>query len=146
LSGGLNGALRLYALDGTLRATLVGHTGEIKAVAVSADGRWAVSGAGDQTLRLWSLVALPASGSVELTPTLTLFPATNGEWAAWTPEGNFVTSQHGVRLIGYSVNQGLDKVAHYVPAEQVRDRLYRPELILTKLHGDLPQQPYSAVR
>ena len=40
LSGGLNGVLRLYALDGTLRVDLVGHSGEIKAVAVSADGRW----------------------------------------------------------------------------------------------------------
>jgi WD40 repeat protein len=146
LSGGMNGMLRLYALDGRLQATLVGHTGEIKAVAVSADGRWAVSGASDQTLRLWSLAALPASGSPELSPTLTLFPATDGEWAAWTPEGHFVTSPHGMRFIGYSIDQGHDKMAKYVPAEQVRDRLYRPELILTKLHGDLQPQPYSAVR
>jgi WD40 repeat protein len=146
LSGGMNGMLRLYALDGRLQATLVGHTGEIKAVAVSADGRWAVSGASDQTLRLWALAALPASGSPALTPTLTLFPATDGEWAAWTPEGHFVASPHGMRFIGYSIDQGHDKMAKYVAAEQVRDRLYRPELILSRLHGNRQPQPYSAAR
>jgi WD40 repeat protein len=39
LSGGLNCSLVLYRLDGTPRATLVGHTGEVLAVAVSGDGR-----------------------------------------------------------------------------------------------------------
>jgi WD40 repeat protein len=146
LSGGMHGVLRLYTLNGQLRATLVGHTGEIKAVAVSADGRWAVSGANDQTLRLWSLAALPETGSMELTSTLTLFPAIDGEWAVWTPEGFFAASMHGAHLLGYSVNQGLDKVAKYIPAEQLRDRFYRPELILTKLYGDLHKQPYSVAR
>ena len=59
LSGGLNGVLTLYRLDGTPRATLVGHTGEVLAVAISGDGRWALSGAVDHTLALWSLAASP---------------------------------------------------------------------------------------
>jgi len=146
LSGGMHGVLRLYTLNGQLRATLVGHTGEIKAVAVSTDGRWAVSGANDQTLRLWSLAALPETGSTELTSTLTLFLAIDGEWVAWRPEGFFAASAHGAHLLGYCVNQGLDKVAKYIPAEQLGDRLYRPELILTKLYGDLHKQPYSVAR
>src|SRR5262249_28667438 len=66
LSGGQNGMLELYGLDGKVRARLVGHTGEIKAVAVSADSRWAVSGSVDQTLKLWSLADIPAAGSVEI--------------------------------------------------------------------------------
>ena len=68
--------LGLYTLDGKIRARLVGHTGEIKAVAVSADGRWALSGSADQTLSLWSLAKLPASGSLDMAPVLTLFPST----------------------------------------------------------------------
>jgi WD40 repeat protein len=138
LSGGMNGVLRLYALDGTLRAKFLGHTGEIRAVAVSADGQWALSGSNDQTLRLWSLAALPAAGSTEVVPTLTLFPATDGEWVAWTPEGAMVASPHGARLLGYSINQGPDKVARYVPVEQGPARLLRPEMILTKLQSHLP--------
>jgi WD40 repeat protein/type II secretory pathway predicted ATPase ExeA len=146
LSGGLNGVLTLYTCDGKRRAELVGHTGEIKAVAISADGRWALSGSNDQTLKLWSLTALPQSGSTEIAPTLTLFPAIDGEWVAWTPEGYFAASTHGTRLIGYSINQGLDKIARYVSAEQWHERFYRPGLIQTKLHGDPSQQPYNAAR
>jgi WD40 repeat protein len=136
LSGGLNGVLKLYNLDGTTRATLVGHTGEIKAVAVSADGRWALSGSNDQTLKLWSLAEIPASGNTEIAPALSLFPASDNEWIAWTPEGFFTASAQGSYLIGYSVNQGLAQQASYVAVDQLYDRFYRPDLIHTKLHGD----------
>ncbi|RME76566.1 MAG: hypothetical protein D6784_05530, partial [Chloroflexi bacterium] len=37
-----------------LRA-LEGHTGWVRAVAVSPDGRWIVSGSSDRTLRAWDL-------------------------------------------------------------------------------------------
>ena len=141
LSGGLNGVLRLYTLDGQLRAEFVGHTGEIKAVAVSADGLWAVSGANDQTLRLWSLAALPPSGSTQCLPTLTLFATTDGEWVAWTPEGYFAASPQGTPLLGYSIDQGLNKIARYVSAEHLRDRFYRPALLQAKLQED--RQLYS---
>ncbi|RMF87752.1 MAG: hypothetical protein D6736_12115, partial [Nitrospinota bacterium] len=136
LSGGFNGVLTLYTTKGEIRARLVGHTGEIKAVAVSADGRWALSGSSDQTLKLWSLTGLPSSGTVEILPTLSLFPATDGEWVAWTPEGYFAASPQGAKLIGYSINQGLDKLAKYVAVEQLYDRFYRPDLLLAKLHGE----------
>jgi WD40 repeat protein len=137
LSGGMNGVLRLYALDGTLRARFLGHTGEIRAVAVSADGQWALSGSNDQTLRLWPLAALPASGSMDVVPTLTLFPAADGEWVAWTPEGARVASPHGARLLGHSINQGPDKVARYIPVEQWPTRLLQPEMIFPKLQSRL---------
>jgi len=146
LSGGLNGVLRLYALDGTLRVTLVGHTGEVKAVAVSADGRWALSGANDQTLCLWSLPPEMPTSPIELKPTLSLFPAQDGEWVAWTPEGHFVASARGIRLIGASMNQGLDKKSPYVSGEQLRERFYRPELIQAKLHGEPRPSSQNIVR
>jgi WD40 repeat protein len=136
LSGGQNGELWLYRLDGTPRARLVGHTGEIKAVAISADGQWALSGSVDQTLRLWSLTTLPPAGSLEVLPTLSLFPTLDGAWIAWTPEGFFAASANGTELIGYSVNRGVTKIAHYVSADQLYDRFYRPDMIQRRLHGD----------
>ena len=143
LSGGFNGELWLYTADGRKRAKLVGHTGEIKAVAISADGKWALSGAVDQTLRLWPLADLsepdPEDDHVELLPALSLFPATDGEWIAWTPEGYFTASENGAYLIGYSVNQGLGRTAKYVAADQLYDRFYRPDLLHARLHGD-PQK------
>ncbi|ETX02297.1 MAG: hypothetical protein ETSY1_04105 [Candidatus Entotheonella factor] len=138
LSGGMNGELRLYGLDGQTRAHFVGHTGEIKALAVSQDGRWALSGAVDQTLRLWPLHAIPKGhgGAVKILPALSLFPAADGEWIAWTPEGFFTASPQGAALIGYSVNQGVAKTGKYVSADQLYDRFYRPDLIHSRLHGD----------
>ncbi len=136
LSGGQNGELRLYTLDGKTRARLIGHTGEIKAVAVSADGRWALSGSNDQTIKLWNLAEVPSSGSAEIVPTITLFPTTDGEWIAWTPDGFFAASAKGSHSIGYSINQGLGKKAKYVSVDQLYDRFYRPDLLYAKLHGD----------
>ncbi|WP_089933959.1 caspase family protein [Candidatus Entotheonella palauensis] len=141
LSGGMNGELRLYNLDGKTRARFVGHTGEIKALAISQDGKWALSGAVDQTLRLWPLGAIPKAngGTVSILPALSLFPAANGEWIAWTPQGFFTASPQGTTLIGYSVNQGVAKTGKYVSADQLYDRFYRPDLIHSRLHGD-PQK------
>jgi WD40 repeat protein len=138
LSGGLNGVLTLYRLDGTPRATLVGHTGEVLAVAISSDGRWALSGSVDQTLALWSLADVPAAGHTTLRPTFALFPATDGAWVAWTPEGFFAASNNGqgARMVGYSLNQGVAALAQYVSIEQLYERFYRPDLLMAKLQGD----------
>ena len=136
LSGGQNGELRLYALDGKTRARFIGHTGEIKAVAVSADGGWALSGSNDQTIKLWNLAEIPSAGSAKIVPTLTLFPTAGGEWIAWTPDGFFAASAKGARSIGYSINKGLGKKAKYVSVDQLYDRFYRPDLIYAKLYGD----------
>ena len=148
LAGGPNGELRLYALDGSTRAQLVGHSGMIKALSVSPDGRWALSGANDQTLKLWDLQLIPPSGHTQITPVLTLFPAEDGEWIAWTPEGYFAASPQGAHLIGYSVNQGVLHAAAYVSVDQLYDHFYRPDLVHAKLYGDplhLWQQAEAAV-
>jgi pSer/pThr/pTyr-binding forkhead associated (FHA) protein len=42
-------------VTGTYRRRLEGHTAAVTAVAVSWDGRYAVSGSGDQTLKLWDV-------------------------------------------------------------------------------------------
>src|SRR5207248_8334920 len=78
LSDGLNGVPMLYRLYIILSTILVSYIGEVLAVAISGDGRWALSGAVDQTLALWSLADLPAAGQTTLRPTLRLFPASDG--------------------------------------------------------------------
>ena len=114
LSGGFNGTLMLYDTEtGEMRADLVGHTGEVKAVAASPDGRWAVSGATDQILNLWFLANLPRAGYREILPTLTLFPADDGEWVAWIPEGYFATSVDGDKYVGWHYNHGVDSAAEF---------------------------------
>src|SRR6516165_3504331 len=76
-------------------------------------------------------------------PTSTPCPSTSrgyGKWVAWTPEGYFTASARGIRLIGASMNQGLDKTATYISGEQLHEHFYRPELMQEKLHGE-PHTP-----
>ena len=50
--------VRVWDLDaGTLLYSLAGHDGDVRAVAVSGDGRRAVSGGHDGMVRVWDLDA-----------------------------------------------------------------------------------------
>jgi WD40 repeat protein len=128
ISGGDNGALAAYRLDGSMIGDFVGHEGEVWAVAPSPDGRYLVSGSSDQTVRLWNLQTR------ELL--VTLFRGEDGEWAMWTPEGFFTGSRKGAELVGWQLNQGADKEARYVTAEQLRKSFFRPDLVVEKIAGD----------
>jgi WD40 repeat protein len=96
------------------------HTGGIRAVAPSPDNRYLLSASADQTLRVWD----PAQDE----PLLSLF-FTAAEWVAWTPEGYYAASAGGEKLMGWHVNNGLDKMATFYPAAQFRKSLYRPDVI-----------------
>jgi WD40 repeat protein len=61
-------------------------------------------------------------------PLLSLF-FVGAEWIAWTPEGYYAASPGGEHLIGWHVNNGVDKMANFYPAFQFRKSLYRPDVI-----------------
>ena len=132
LSGGQNGVL--WPSTGLMAQPVPGWSGireKSKPSPSSADGRWAALRVRRPDPGLWSLAELPASGHLDMAPALTLFPATNGAWVAWTPEGFFAASNNGegARLIGYSLNQGVAALAQYVSVEQLYERFYRPDLL-----------------
>ncbi len=106
----------------------VGHTGDVWAVATSADGRFLISGSGDQTVRLWDI----ETGE----NLLTIFHGSDDDWVAWTPEGFFDASANGAKYIGYHLNRGWDKAADYVSVEQLYSAFYRPDLVQRKLAGE----------
>jgi WD40 repeat protein len=54
---GRDGAVRWFTGDGRLAATLGTHGAAVNALAVSADGRRAVTGSDDRTARVWDLQA-----------------------------------------------------------------------------------------
>ncbi|HZG38470.1 MAG TPA: pentapeptide repeat-containing protein, partial [Nodosilinea sp.] len=70
--------------------TLAGHSGPVRTVALSGDGRWLASSADDQTLRLWSSVSGECQWVWSTTAPATLLrfsPA--GQWlASASPQGN----------------------------------------------------------
>ena len=54
----MTSTLRVWDLaSGETVRTLSGHTGGVRAVAVTPDGRQVVSGSGDKTLRVWDLAS-----------------------------------------------------------------------------------------
>ena len=134
VSGGMSGVITSYDVaTGKKRQDFIGHTGDVFAVAPSPDGRFLVSGSDDQTVRLWEL----ATGKA----LLTLFPASDGEWVAWTPEGYYTASLNGDRLIGWHINQGENKLARYYPAERFAGRFRKPRVVANYLAtgGDIDE-------
>jgi len=119
--GGIQSELFLFDIGtGKTVRSLIGHTGHIRALAPSPDGRYLLSAASDQTLRIWDFNREE--------PLLSLFFAGN-DWIAWTPEGYYAASPGGEQLMGWQVNNGPDKMATFYPAVQFRKTLYRPDVI-----------------
>jgi len=52
---GTNPAIRFLDASGREIGVLSGHTGEVRAICFSPDGKCLVSGGGDETIRVWSL-------------------------------------------------------------------------------------------
>jgi hypothetical protein len=121
ISGGKDGVLAAYDLEGRKLGDFAGHTGDVLALVPSPDGRYLVSGARDQTVRLWNL------RTYELL--VTLFYAPNGEWAIWTPQGYYAASPGGGKLFGWQINRGPERNADYAAAERLRTQLYRPDIV-----------------
>jgi WD40 repeat protein len=122
LSGGGTGVLTLYSTQtGKKIHDFIGHTGDVCAVAVSPDGRKAVSGSIDQTVRVWNM----ATGEC----LLTLFAGVDGEWVAWTKSGYYTASPKGDQLIGWQINKGPDKNPEFYSADQFTKILYKPDIV-----------------
>jgi len=121
VSGGRNGVLVAYRLDGSEIGEFVGHESDVYAIAASPDGRYLVSGSSDQTVRLWNLKTR------ELL--VTIFRGEDGEWVMWTPQGYYAGSPGADKIVGWQINRGADKAADYVTAEQLRKHLNRPDIV-----------------
>jgi hypothetical protein len=90
-------------------------------VTPSPVGHYFMTLSADQILRIWDakaaksmLLALYLSGQ---------------DWVVWTPEGYYAASPGGERLVGFTVDHGIDKGVSYYPAEQFRRQMYRPDVI-----------------
>jgi WD40 repeat protein len=87
-------------------------------VACSSDGRFLISGGGDQTVRIWNLV------SYELIATL--LQGRDEEWVMWTPQGYYTGSPGADKLVGWQINHEPTRPLTSSGSEQLRRHLNRP--------------------
>ena len=59
VTSSLDGTARIWAPDGTARATLTGHTDALEAVAIAPDGTWLATASWDKTARIWAADGSP---------------------------------------------------------------------------------------
>lgn len=122
VTGGGDGTLIAYnTSDGTFAGEFLGgHTGAVGAMAEAPEARMLITGSADQTLRLWNLVTRELVVSMFFTDT---------GWIIWTPQGYFTASGRMDGLVGWHVNQGQDREARFVRAQQLREHLHSPEIV-----------------
>lgn len=107
-----------------------GHTGLVLAVAPCPVGPFFMTCSTDQTIRVWRMD--------KVDPVVSFFFA-DREWIAWTPEGYYSASANGERLMGWQVNNGIEKAGTFYPAIQFRQSLFQPQVIrnLFRVNGEL---------
>ncbi|NPV04444.1 MAG: hypothetical protein HPY67_06915 [Syntrophaceae bacterium] len=93
-----------------------------RAVNISADGRIAVVGMSDGTIRWYRM-----KDGRELAA---FYPHSDRRrWVLWTPSGYYDASEGGDELIGWHVNNGPDREASFYPVSRFFERFYRPEVV-----------------
>jgi WD40 repeat protein len=125
----VGGSFRLKSFDAAPNAEgghdelneFVGHSGEVKAVSPSPDGRLLASASDDQTVRLWNVETGELLAS--------LFVTEDREWVCWTPSGHYHASPGGERYIGWHFNRGMNQLGEFFPSYVFRDAFHRPDLV-----------------
>jgi WD40 repeat protein len=120
--------LRFFDRSG-LEKWQISPPAEASVVNISGNGRLAVTGLSDGTIRWYRM-----TDGKEL---LAFFPHNDMKrWVAWTPEGYFDASPGGAELVGYHINQGKDKEGKFVPMSDLYDVFYRPDIVQAKIQGE----------
>lgn len=110
----------LDAKTGRTDFDLIGHRGEVAAVAPCPNRPYVVSAGDDKTVRIWNVV----TGEL----LLSLFHE-GEEWVLWTPTGHFASSPRGERLMGWMTSDGPDTEPKFFDGTQFHEALYRPDII-----------------
>jgi len=89
---------------------------------ITADGRIVVGAFADGTIRWYRMTdgLLLASMYIDIP---------SRQWIIWTPEGYYDCSASGDSLVGWHMNNGIDKKADFYDAAKFFDRFYHPDVV-----------------
>ncbi|MBA7538185.1 hypothetical protein ES705_30459 [subsurface metagenome] len=101
--------------------SFTGHTGPVRFLTTTADGKHIISNSIDSTTRLWNIetgkeIAMLAGFK-------------DGEWITITPEGYYDCSENGDKHINVRIGNNVYGIDNY------RETFYRPELVKLALSG-----------
>ncbi len=115
ITAGMNGMLEIYDLECDIYSQLIGHVGDIWALAEDDD--YLASAGADGIIRLWDLKDFLAHVDDEdiyyMKPKLNLF-LTKDEWAVWSSEDDYATSKGAQKYLGYIKNTTEDKESYWI--------------------------------
>jgi WD40 repeat protein len=100
----------------------VSPSGTTWAVDVSKDGRIGAAAYSNGTIRWYRM-----DTGAEL---LAFYPHPDKvRWVAWTPSGYYAASAGAEELIGWHLNNGLEKAPDFYPVSRFRSVYYRPDVV-----------------
>ncbi len=116
-------AIKLWDFEsGQLIRIFEGHTGGVKSVQFSPDGKYIVSASADGSIKLWDI----ATGEC----LITRYDVPNSDdWVAVTPDGRFDGTDAGMKLLYYV------KDLEVIPLESFYERFYTPGLAARVMSG-----------
>ena len=118
-------SLRLFDREGNKRWEAFSQS-PVYSVNVSGNGRVAVAGLGDGSIRWYRM-----KDGKEL---LAFFPhADKKRWVLWTSSGYYDASPGAEELIGWHVNNGAEQAADFFPISKFRRDYYRPDVVAKAL-------------
>jgi WD40 repeat protein len=118
---------------GKLRFRLRPFKSHVFRMAPSPDGRFLAA----SSSRNLTFVHRIDGKEKELSPLLTIY-VRGQDWVVWTRPGFYAATPGGERLLGWTVNNGMDRAATFNGCNRFSKQLHRPELIPLVLEkGDL---------
>ncbi len=107
--------------------------GKTWGVNIAGNSEMALAAFSDGTLRWYRLT--------DGTELLAFFPHLDGKrWILWTPQGYYAASAGAEDLLGWSLNNGPDKMTDFFPVARFRDSYYRPDVVTKVLNTLDPEK------
>jgi WD40 repeat protein len=129
---GSNFDLLIFDQKGERKSKLVGHSGGISALALSADGKMLLSLGQDNIINLWNLSDLKSV----IFPIMSFAFSEDGDWICANNQKYYASSRYGTKYMGYVLNRGEFTEPFYLPINQFGIKYNRPDLILAELGVD----------